>query len=699
MPNIAAASKRLLVGRPVRSERLGGTVLRKRVALPVFASDALSSVAYAPDEILLTLSLAGITAYAVSPWVGVAVVVVLLVVVASYRQTVHAYPSGGGDYEVVTENLGRRAGTTVAGALLVDYVLTVAVSVSAGAQYLVVVAPALRGHQVSVAVVLVVVLALLNLRGMRESGRAFAVPVYLYMGAVGLLAVVGGLQYLTGNLTAAPSADLELLADPGFDAGLTGLAGAFLVLRAFTSGCAALTGVEAISNGVPSFTPPKSRNAATTLALLATISATMLLIVLSLADATGVRFAEDPASQLLRDGVPVGEDYHQDPVIGQIAHAVFADVPLLVALVSAVTGLILILAANTAFNGFPVLGSVLGRDGYLPRQLRTRGDRLVFSNGIVALSVAAIVLIVAFEASVPRLIQLYIVGVFLSFTLSQLGMIRHWGQALRVEVDPARRTRMRRSRVINAVGFALTSVVLVVVLVTKFALGAWITLVLIAVCYAAMTAVRRHYDRVADQLVVEDLSAARALPSHVHAIVLVSRLHQATMRAVSYARATRPSTLEAVTVAVDPAETERLRAAWDEADLPVPLTVLASPFREVTRPVVDYVRSVRRETPRALVVVYLPQYVVRHWWEQLLHNQSALRLESRLLFVPGVVLASVPWQLAGEGEDERAARAALGEEASAALPEPEVSPSVPGDVPGAAPAPPGTSTPDPQEHR
>jgi amino acid transporter len=647
VPNIAGAFKRALVGRPVRSEGLGDTLLPKRIALPVFASDALSSVAYAPDEILLTLSLAGVAAYTVSPWVGLAVVVVLAVVVGSYRQTVHAYPSGGGDYEVVTENLGRRAGTTVAGSLLVDYVLTVAVSISAGAQYLVVVVPALQGHQAAVATTLVVLLALANLRGVRESGRAFAAVVYLYLGAIGLLAVAGALQHLTGTLAPAPSAAFELVGTDAVDAGLTGLGGAFLVLRAFSSGCAALTGVEAISNGVPTFRPPRSRNAATTLALLAGISATMLMTIVLLAGATGVRFAEDPATQLLDGGTPVGEAYHQEPVIGQIARAVFDDAPLLVGLVSVVTGFILVLAANTAFNGFPVLASVLGRDGFLPRQLRTRGDRLVFSNGIIALALAAIVLVQVFDASVTRLIQLYIVGVFLSFTLSQLGMVRHWGEALRTEALPARRAQMRRSRVINAVGFALTAVVLAVVLATKLTHGAWITLVLIAVCYAAMTAVRRHYDTVRDELVVEDLGAARALPSHVHAVVLVSRLHQATLRAVSYARATRPSSLEALTVAVDPEETARLRADWDAAGIPVPLTVLASPFREVTRPVVEYVRSIRRETPRALVVVYVPQYVVRRWWEQLLHNQSALRLQSRLLFVPGVVLASVPWQLVG----------------------------------------------------
>ncbi|UNX53378.1 APC family permease [Georgenia sp. TF02-10] len=644
MPQIAGAFKRMLVGRPMRSERLGGTLLPKRIALPVFASDALSSVAYAPDEVLLTLALAGTAALTVSPWVGLAVVVVMVTVVASYRQTVHAYPSGGGDYEVATDNLGPRAGLTVAAALLVDYVLTVAVSVSSGVQYLAAAVPATAGHEVAIAVGVVVVLTLLNLRGVREAGTGFAIPVYLFMGAIGLMAVAGFIQAATGTLHPAPSAGFEISPDVSHEQGLTGLAGAFLVLRAFSSGSAALTGVEAISNGVPAFRKPKSANAATTLLLLGTISATMLLSILFLAGRTGVRFVQDPARQLTLDGAPV-TGYRQDPVIGQIAAAVFDGVPVLFFLVTAVTGIILVLAANTAFNGFPVLGSVLARDGYLPRQLHTRGDRLAFSNGIIALAVAAALLIVLFDAEVTRLIQLYIVGVFISFTVSQTGMVRHWTRRLRVATDPAARTRMRRSRAVNFVGLCLTGVVLVIVLATKLTHGAWITLVLMSVLFVLMTTIRRHYDGVARDLQVPDLAAARALPSRVHAIVLVSRLHLPTMRALAYARATRPSTLEAVTVEVEPEETAALRAAWEEADLPIPLTVLDSPFREITRPVVDYVRSVRRASPRDLVVVFVPQYVVNHWWEQVLHNQSALRLQGRLLFTPGVVMASVPYQL------------------------------------------------------
>ncbi|PFG37912.1 amino acid/polyamine/organocation transporter (APC superfamily) [Georgenia soli] len=645
MPGLGGAFKRVLVGRPMRSDRLHAAKLPKRYALPVFSADAWSSVAYAPDEILLTLSLAGLAALTLSPWVGLAVVVVMLTVVSSYRQTVHAYPSGGGDYEVATTNLGHRAGLTVASALLVDYVLTVAVSISSAVQYLAAALPSAADHRTGVAIALVSVLALLNLRGVRESGRAIAVPGFLFLASIGVLAVVGLAQHATGTLEPAASSSLEVVPDPAYEQGLVGLAGVFLVLRAFSSGAAALTGVEAISNGVPAFQKPRSKNAATTLLLLGFIGATMLISILLLARAADVHFVQDPATQLLRDGVPVGDGYLQDPVISQLAATVFGGVPGLFVIVTAVTVLILVLAANTAFNGFPVLGSILGRDGFLPRQLHTRGDRLVFSNGILALAVAAGLLIALFDAEVTRLIQLYIVGVFISFTVSQTGMVRHWTRHLRVETDPRTRRAMRRSRVVNGFGLAMTGTVLVIVLITKFTHGAWIALLLMAVLYVVMNGVRRHYDTVAAKLAVPDVRAAKALPARVHGIVLVSKLHQPAMRAIAYARATRPSTLEALTVNVSPEETEALRRAWEEAEIPVPLTVLDSPFREVTRPVVEHVRSVRRASPRDLVVVFVPEYVVGHWWEQLLHNQSALRLKSRLLFTPGVVMASVPFQV------------------------------------------------------
>jgi len=643
--DIADAAKRLLLGRPLRSESSQRSLLPKRVALPVFASDALSSMAYAPDEILLMLALAGLTATMISPWVGLAVVVVLLVVVASYRQIVRAYPSGGGDYEVATTNLGPTAGIGVASALLLDYVLTVAVSLSAGAQYLVVLLPFAAGYEELVAVALVVAVTVVNLRGVRESAWVFVVVIYCFMAALGVLAVAGAVQYLAGDLPQADSADLDLVPAAGFEQGLVGVAGAFLVARAFASGAVALTGVESITSEVPSFQRPKRRNAAATLALLGAISAAMLMTILFLAHATGVKFVEDPATQLTRDGAPVGEEYTQHPVLAQLAETVFGGAGIVAGVLIAATALVLLLAANTAFHGFPVLGSLLAKDGYLPRQLHTRGDRMAFSNGIVTLAVAAIVLILAFGAEVTALIQLYIVGVFVSFTLSQLGMLRHWTRALRKEPNPRERNRMKWSRVLNGIGFALTAAVLVIVLVTKFTHGAWITLVAMGSLFVLMRAIHRHYSRVREELALGDVSGARALPSRVHAVVLVSRVHKPTMRALAYARASRPSSLEAVTVGVDADEIADLRARWEELELPIALRVLDSPYREITRPVLQYVRSLRRDSPRDLVVVYIPEYVVGHWWEHLLHNQSALRLKGRLLFTPGVVVASVPWQL------------------------------------------------------
>ncbi len=634
--NPTSVLKRLLLGRPFRSDRLHHTLLPKRIALPVFASDALSSVAYAPDEILLTLSIAGASAYLYSPWVALAVVVVMLTVVASYRQNVHAYPSGGGDYEVATVNLGPKFGLGVASALLVDYVLTVAVSVAAGVANLGSVVPYVAEHKVAIAVIAVVLLTAINLRGIRESGIAFAIPTYGFMIVIIGMILTGLFRlFVMGDDLRAPSADLTIVAE----ADLTGFALFFLLLRAFSSGCAALTGVEAISNGVPAFKPPKSRNAATTLLLLGTVAVTMLVGIVALSRMTDLQYVEDPARQIVSG--PAG--YVQKTVTTQLGEAVFGS-GLLLYVVAGATALILFLAANTAFNGFPVLGSILAQDRYLPRQLHTRGDRLAFSNGIGFLSAFAVVLIISFQAEVSRLIQLYIVGVFVSFTLSQAGMLRHWNKLLRTERDPAVRRQMHRSRAINGFGMMLTGAVLVVVLVTKFTHGAWIAIAAMAVIYLVMLGIRRHYDTVALEL--DPADDKPVLPARNHAIVLVSKVHQPTLRAVAYAQATRPDTLTGLTVNVDEADTRKIQAEWDAREISVPLTVIESPYREITRPIIDYVKSLRRASPRDVVTVFIPEYVVGKWWEHLLHNQSALRIKGRLLFEPGVMVTSVPWQLA-----------------------------------------------------
>ena len=644
MPRNNDVLKRVFLGRALHSDKLGETLLPKKIALPVFASDALSSVAYAPDEIFLTLSIAGLAAYSYSWKVGLAVVVVMLTVVASYRQNVHAYPSGGGDYEVANVNLGKRFGLTVAAALLVDYVLTVAVSVSSGVQNAASALPSLEGREPEVAVGLVLFLTAINLRGVKESGSAFAIPTYGFMVAIIGMTAFGLFRHYFGDLPLAESAQFTIAPEHDFEEGFAGLGAAFLLLRTFSSGCAALTGVEAISNGVPAFRKPKSKNAATTLLLMGTIAVTMIMGIITLGRVTQLRFAEQPAEQLLRDGVPVGDGYTQHTVISQLADAVFSDARPLFFLTVAFTGVILILAANTAFNGFPVLGSILAKDGYLPRQLHTRGDRLAYSNGILLLAFFAMVLILAFHAEVTKLIQLYIVGVFISFTLSQTGMVRHWTRLLRTERDPAARGRMKRARVINTFGLAMTGSVLIVVLVTKFARGAWIALAAMAVLYVIMRRISRHYERVRVELTPE-VDETVVLPSRNHAVVLVSKLHKPTLRALAYAKATRPHDLTALTVSVDPADTHELQAEWDRRGIDVALTVIDSPYREVTRPILDHVKRIRLSSPRDVVTVFIPEYVVGHWWEQLLHNQSALRLKGRLLFLPGVMVTSVPYQL------------------------------------------------------
>ena len=637
---VSTAARRLLIGRPFRSDRLSHTLLPKRIALPVFASDALSSVAYAPEEVFLMLSVAGVAAYALTPWIGLAVAAVMLVVVASYRQNVHAYPSGGGDYEVVTTNLGDTAGLVVASALMVDYVLTVAVSTASAMSNIGSALPVVAHHKVSFCVAAILLVMALNLRGVRESGVAFAVPTYAFI--IGVLVMIGwGLFriFVLGNPLRAESAGFQMHAAHGQ---IVGFALAFLVARSFSSGCAALTGVEAISNGVPAFQKPKSRNAATTLLMLGGIAVTLLMGIIVLAEQIGVKLVEDPATQLT--GAP--PNYEQKTLVTQLAETVFGSFHIGFLLIATVTALILVLAANTAFNGFPVLGSILAQHSYLPRQLHTRGDRLAFSNGILFLSAAALLAIIAFRGEVTALIQLYIVGVFISFTLSQIGMVRHWTRLLRTETDPRVRRKMMRSRVVNTVGLLSTGTVLLIVLVTKFLAGAWIALFAMSALFIIMKLIRKHYATVNREL-AEQAAAQHdvVLPSRNHALVLVSKLHLPTLRALAYARATRPDSLEALTVSVDDGETRDLVRRWQDSDISVPLKVIASPYREITRPILDYVKRVSKESPRTVVTVFIPEYVVGHWWEQVLHNQSALRLKGRLLFMPNVMVTSVPWQL------------------------------------------------------
>ncbi|MCL2736677.1 MAG: APC family permease [Propionibacteriaceae bacterium] len=635
--------KRVLVGRKLKSSQTGRTQLAKKIALPIFASDALSSVAYAPDEILITLSLAGMAGMVFDWKIAIMVAFVMFIVVMSYRQTVHAYPNGGGDYEVATANFGQNSGLIVASALLVDYVMTVAVSVSSGIQNAKSMLTWLHGHEGIAAAVVILTIMTINLRGVKESGRFFAIPTYLFMVSV-LGTSAWGLfrHYVLHADISGPMAAYSLSPAPAYS-GFTGFAVVFLVARAFSSGCAALTGVEAISNGVPNFKPPKSRNAATTLALLGGISITMLMGIIALAGLTGAKVV-DPASgaTLTLDGRPVAVP--TPTVMAQLAQGVFHDFPPAMWVVILSTMVVLFLAANTAFNGFPTLGSVLARDGFLPRALHTRGDRLAYSNGIMMLGVAAAALVLVFNASVTALIQLYVVGVFVSFTISQAGMMRHWTRHLRIETDQAARAVMLRSRVINAIGFTCTSIVLVVVLISKFIHGAYLAILAMVCLFVLMKAIHRHYGRVRDEVRLRTPQDT-ALPSRVRAVVWVLDVDKPLARAVAVARAMRLADVEAVTVSVDPEETEELLTAWEAQKFPVPLKVLASPFREVTSPLVNYIRSIRSANPRDVVCVFVPELVVGHWWERVLHDQSPLMVKARLHLLPRVMVISVPYQL------------------------------------------------------
>ena len=634
-----STAKRVLVGRPMHTEHLGDTLLAKRIALPVFASDPLSSVAYATESILKVLTLGGLAYLYLTPWIASAVVLLLVVVVLSYRQVVHAYPGGGGSYEVVTQNLGQSAGMVVAASLMVDYVMTVAVSVAAGVDNVISALPALNSYRVALAVGFVALLTVMNLRGVRESGRTFAVPTYLFVASILGMIATGLVRAVLGDAPVAASAGYEIRAE---HLGLTGLALAFLVLRGFSSGCTALTGVEAISNGVPAFRPPKARNAARTLLVMGALAVTMFVGITALAIVSRVHVAENACDLIGFPGNCATDA--QQTVIAQLAAAVFGANSALFFVVQAATALVLILAANTAYNGFPMLASILAKHRLMPTQLGTRGDRLAYSNGILALAAVAGALLVAYRADVNDLLHLYILGVFTSFTLSQIGMVRHWNRELPLVVAPGVRSHLQVARAINAFGAVATGLVLVIVLVTKFTGGAYLVVIAVPLLWLLMRAVSRHYGRVQAELLPR--SRPRELPSRVHAFVLVSTLNEPALRAIAYARATRPSTLTALTVQVDKDDTAALEQAWADTDLPVPLTVLHSPYRDITDPIIDHISRVRVESPRDLIVVFVPEYVVDRWWEGLLHNQSALRIKLRLLLVPNVVVTSVPYQLA-----------------------------------------------------
>lgn len=624
--------KRLVVGKPLGSDRAEEQLMPKWMALPILCSDPLSSVAYATDEIILVLGLGGAAWIVRTPFVAAAVIALIVIIVMSYRQTCFAYPSGGGAYAVSRANLGDGAALVAASALMIDYIMTVAVSISSGVANIASAFPALAPHAVAITLSCIVLLAVMNLRGVRESGTLFALPTYGFIVSILVLVLWGAFKWITGQPLLAPTAHMQYI---GVQT-MTGLTGAILLLRAFASGCTALTGVEAISNAVPHFRPPKSRNAATTLVMMLVMSVTMFGGTAALAAHAGIKLAHENSAL----GLPASAV--QQTVLAQLGAAVSGQGTMLFYVVQAFTAAVLLMAANTAYNGFPILAGILARDDFLPRQFARRGDRLSFSNGIVALSAIAGFLVWIFDAEVSKLIQLYILGVFLSFTLSQIGMVRHWNQVLRGGAGTLSRREINGKRLLNAVGATATGVVLVVVLFTKFMHGAWIVCIAIPLFWILMRAIKSHYVHVDAKLAPR---GRPTLPSNVHAVVLISRLHQPAMNAISFARATRPTTIFALTVQTDVKESRELQRDWSAQEIPVPLVVVDSPYREITRPVIEYVSAIHRRSPRDVIAVYVPEYVVTHWWEHILHNQTALRIKTRLLFLPGVMVTSVPTQL------------------------------------------------------
>ncbi|HEU4542408.1 MAG TPA: APC family permease [Jiangellaceae bacterium] len=630
-------SKRLLVGRRSAADHLQQR-LPKRVALPIYSSDTVSSVAYATQELLVVLTLGGLSALYLTPWAAAGVVVLMVVVVAAYRRLVQVYPNGGGDYEPAVRNLGEHAGLVTGGAMLTALVLTIAVAVAAAVDNLISAFPTLDEAGIALAVGTIVVLGALNLRGLRATGLLFAVPTYLFVAGVAALTAWGLARTAAGDTPVAESAELEVAAELGE---VAGLALVLLAVRAAATGGVALTGLGTIVSAVPTFRKPRRKNAATTLLITGALAAVLFVGVTALAVMADVRYAADPCDL-------VGFDCAGEPqrtVIAQVAAAVFGDGAFGFYVIQLATVLILLLAANTAFDSFPLLGSIMAQHRHLPRQLHHRGDRHAFRNAVIVIAVAAAIVVTAFEVSVTRLVPLYVASVFLSFTLGQTAMVRYWNRQLSGPLRTDERSMAVRARALSAAAAVLTSAVVLVVGVTGFTGGVWVVLVTIAALYLVMRGIRNHYQRVETELAVDGQAGATKLPSRVHAIVLVSRLHKPTMRALAYARSGRPDLLEAVTVNIDLAETRALTDEWDRRGIPIPLKVLDSPYREINGPVVEYVNSIRRESPRDLVVVYIPEYVLGRWWEQLLHNKSALRLRARLMFTPGVMVTMVPWQL------------------------------------------------------
>jgi amino acid transporter len=623
-----SALKRLIVGPPIASTEEHHTRLGKPTALTVFASDAISSTAYATEEILLVLMpVAGMAALDTLVPISIIVALLLTIVIFSYRQTIYAYPNGGGSYVVSRENLGVTPSLVAGASLLVDYVLTVAVSISAGVSAILSAFEGLRPYRIEICLGAVLVMMLANLRGTKESGRLFAPPVYTYVVSLALLIGYGLFRVFFGGLgeisEEVAREGLTELNESFAEGALTQTVGVLLILKAFSSGAVALTGVEAISNGVPAFKAPESKNASETLVAMGVILGTAFLGLAVLASHI------DPV---------VSE---QETILSIMAEYVYGGKTFLYYVLQFSTFAILILAANTAFADFPRVSSIIAADGFLPRQLANRGDRLVFSNGIVVLSVVAGGLIVAFGGITSALIPLYAVGVFTGFTLSQWGMVQHHREL--------QEPNWKRSLVINTVGAFATLVVLGVVVVSKFTSGAWVPVALIPLIVLVFRAIKRHYVRVEAQLAVPEGFRARRKQHTV--VVLVGNIHRGVLDAISYARTLAPDRLVALSVVHSAEERERLQEKWDTYDIPVQLQMAYSPYRELSGPVMSFIDELDKQRPDDIISVIVPEFVLAHWWEQLLHNQSALVLRARLRLRPNTVVVAVPIHLYQTSEE------------------------------------------------
>ncbi len=603
----ASLFKRLVVGPPMPLSQARHERLSKTTGLAVFASDALSSTAYATEEILRILVLAGAAAMSLAVPVSVAIAGLLIVVAISYQQTIHAYPSGGGSYIVARANLGPTAGLVAAGSLQIDYVLTVAVSVAAGVAAVTSAVPVLFPYRVVLGVFCIAIIAFANLRGVRESARVFAVPTYLFVFAFGILVVAGLFRLARGDVRPLAETTVQMVTPLTW----------FLVLRAFAAGCTAMTGMEAISNGVPAFKEPESRNAAITSQWMAGILAALFLGITVLASAYRV--------------VPVEDE----TVVSMLARGIFGR-GLFYYVIQATTALILVLAANTSFADFPRLASLMSHDHYAPRQFAKRGDRLVFSNGIIILAALASLLIVVFGGETHALIPLYAVGVFISFTLSQAGMVRHWQTAK----DPGWQWRL----IINGAGACLTAVVTVVIAATKFTHGAWIVVILVPILVVVFQKVNRHYALVADQLSLDGYGGPPAIRHTV--LVPIGDVHRGVVNAVQYARLLSPEA-KAVYVETDPALTRKIEEKWTKWGMGVPLVILTSPYRSLLTPLLEYIDHLQEQQGevRRVVTIVIPEFIPAHWWQHLMHNQTALLIKGALLFRKDVIVTDVPYHL------------------------------------------------------